>query len=118
MQSVGINEYVMIYYKAIVLESNNPQYNRGDFIESVCISLHMHLDGSIKTSNDNTATYHGYYFSYEKMTVKELYLNHYVNVYSKVIILNSIDPRYKRGDRISKISVPVQLFIDDSDGDE
>jgi hypothetical protein len=64
------------------------------------------------------ATFNGFTFSYEDKCVEEIGMNDYGEVYSDIIVLESNNPKFKKGDKIEQITVSITLHFEHEDGRE
>ncbi len=69
-------------------------------------------------ASTNIASFHGFTFSYEEKHVEEIDTNDYGEVYSGVVVLESNNPKFQRGDKIDQITVSVTLHFEREDGSE
>lgn len=64
------------------------------------------------------ASFNGFTFSYEEKHVEEIGTNDYCEIYSGVVVFESNNPKFQRGDKIDQITVSVTLHFEHEDGSE
>ena len=65
-----------------------------------------------------TATYNNFTFSYENMIIQEIDTNEHCLVFSNVTVLESKNPKFKKGDQIEQITASITLHFEHEDGTE
>lgn len=65
-----------------------------------------------------TATFNGFTFSYETVTTEPYELNEYCDVYSNIVVIESDNPKFKKGDKLDQITVSIKLHFERADGTE
>ncbi len=65
-------------------------------------------------------TINGFTFSYEKMIINETYIDNRgcEYIYLNVIIIESKNPKFKKGDKIDQITVSSFIYFEKEDGTE
>lgn len=58
-------------------------------------------------------------FSYEQIEIDNSYEdNEYGEIYYNVVILESINPKFKKGDKIDRLYVKIEMMFEHEDGSE
>lgn len=65
-----------------------------------------------------TATFNKISFSYENKIIEEIDENEYVEVFDGIVVLESKNPKFKKGDVIPQISVKISIRFENIDGTE
>lgn len=63
-------------------------------------------------------TFNGFTFSYEEKCVEEIAFDEYCEVYSDIIVLESNNPKFKKGDKIEQITIACTVHFEYKDGRE
>lgn len=64
----------------------------------------------------NTLSFNKFTFSYEEKHVEQIDESELVEVYSKIVILESNNHKFKKGDKIDQISIVSKIHFEREDG--
>lgn len=63
-------------------------------------------------------TFNEFTFSYEEKCVVKIAFDEYCEVYSDIIVLESNNPKFKKGDKIEQITIASTVHFEYKDGRE
>lgn len=64
----------------------------------------------------NEKTFNGFTFLFEEKVIEQITQFEIVEVYSKITIIKSTNPKFKDGDKIDQISIHSTIYFEHEDG--